>query len=218
MTDKVKRIGMTEIDPAMITFQKRVTAKDIRSKEVAFWHFESFIPTVPGGSTLIFTFDKDTGIITINGKITFTNQILGIQPEIRLELVDTVHFTTNNNYEPIGWGTNQYPRMALNSTEWDPDIFQFYYEINANGDGGFAVKSELYNITDGASVSNTEVTGTTTDASTRVRSTTPFTLTSGIKEYIARMKRNTSGSGSPAIGEAAIVVRLKGLGDLGTPA
>ena len=166
----------------------------------------------------IITMDPATGILTIGGAIVFANSITGIYPEIKFEMVDAVHFTTNNNYEPVSWGTNQYVRILLDSTEWDTDIFEFYIEINANGDSGGAIKCELYNITDGASISNTEVTGPTTDESARVRSTTPFTLTTGIKEYILRNKRATADTGSPAIGQGAIIARMKSLGAIGAPA
>src|SRR3990167_1282865 len=192
----------------------RITTRDIRSKEVSFANLESFIPTVPGGRTPIFTFDGSTGRITINGPVTFTNQLLGIYSEIQLELLEEGSFTGNDAFEYAAPASNQPIRVALKSTDWNTDIFEFFLEMVCNGDGSDAPEGRLYNITDGAGVADTTITGTSSGDSQRVRSTTSFTLATGTKDYAFQYHRASPGVDFPAVSRAVIVIRLKGLSAL----
>jgi hypothetical protein len=212
--------------------RERISKRDIKPLEVQFRLQTFYDPTdntykfrdINGNS--IFIIDPNTGTLTFSapttlsgalsftGTTTFNSLVRGLWPEIEIILAAETNdgfYTGNNSYEFCGPAATQYVKVRMNSTEWDMDVYDLYFEMIAGGDSGGALTAQIYNVTDSAAVTNTEITGGTADAWTRVRSTTPFTLATGVKEYAVQYKRTTPDTGYPSMGKAAIIARLKDL-------
>src|SRR3990167_1476499 len=178
---------------------KRITNRDIRSKEVGFWHLESFIPRSASDTAPILGFDKDSG------KITYGVQASSFVKEFPIIITDAGSTSGGNNQ----FYTDAITYLNLSNSEFlfDPDDFPnvtFYLEVvgraGASGDPARTLTCQLYNVTDNVAVtsslaSTSETSGATiTDPGSWVRfRSSAITFVSGAKEYIFQFKSSDAG-------------------------
>lgn len=225
--DAIKDVDQDTIAPPdfIVPKNRRIGQAEVLPTAAKYRLLEFYDPTTnslifrSSAGTAILTINLTTGAFTFGGAVTFNTSTVtfntltrGLWPEIEYVLAAETNdgfFTGNDAFEFTGPAANQYITTRLNSTEWDTDVYDLYYEIIGGGDTS-AIVSRIYNVTDAAAVANTEIQSTTAGAWQRVRSTTPFTLATGTKEYAVQMKRS-SAAGFPSMGKAAIIARLKNL-------